>query len=60
MKVEVKATQTDETPCLSNDMSNDAYQLMVVGRHDYHCITYEYMEPPPQNVLYFEQYFHLL
>nr|XP_040045674.1 geminin [Gasterosteus aculeatus aculeatus] len=30
VKVEVKATQTDETPCLSNDMSNDAYQLMVV------------------------------
>ncbi|KAL6099755.1 gmnn [Pungitius sinensis] len=30
VKVEVKATQTEETPCLSSDLSNEAYQLMVV------------------------------
>ncbi|KAM8840252.1 geminin [Spinachia spinachia] len=30
VKVEVKATQTEETPCLSNDLPTDSYQLMVV------------------------------
>ncbi|XP_054461920.1 geminin [Anoplopoma fimbria] len=30
VKAEVKSTQTEETQCLTNGMSNDAYELMVV------------------------------
>lgn len=29
MKVEVKSTQTEETQCLTDGMSNEAYELMV-------------------------------
>nr|XP_046274253.1 geminin [Scatophagus argus] len=29
VKVEVKSTQTEETQCLTDDMSNEAYELMV-------------------------------
>lgn len=30
MKAEVKSTQTEETQCLTDGMSNEAYELMVV------------------------------
>lgn len=32
VKAEVKSTQTEETQCLTDGMSNEAYELMVVGR----------------------------
>lgn len=32
VKVEVKSTQTEETQCLTDGMSNEAYELMVKGR----------------------------
>lgn len=32
MKVEVKSTQTEETQCLTDGMSNEVYELMVRGR----------------------------
>lgn len=35
VKVEVKATQTEETQCLTDGMSSEAYELMVKGKHDF-------------------------
>lgn len=32
VKVEVKSTQTEETQCSTDGMSNEAYELMVKGR----------------------------
>lgn len=32
VKVEVKSTQTEETQCLLDGMSTEAYELMVKGR----------------------------
>lgn len=35
MKVEVKSTQTEETQCLLDGMTHEAYELMVKGKiHD--------------------------
>lgn len=33
VKAEVKSTQTEEAQCLTDGMSNEAYELMVVGRN---------------------------
>lgn len=32
VKVEVKSTQTEEIQCSEDDVSNEAYELMVKGR----------------------------
>lgn len=40
VKVEVKSTQTEETQCLEDGMSNEAYELMVKGRLGNLCMTY--------------------
>lgn len=40
VKVEVKSTQTEETQCLTDGMTNEAYELMVKGRIHNLCTTY--------------------
>lgn len=39
VKVEVKSTQTEESECLKDGMTTEAYELMVRGKILYPCST---------------------
>lgn len=39
VKVEVKSTQTEESECLTDGMTTEAYELMVRGEILYPCST---------------------